>query len=132
LKSFQKWLLLTLQNGRKHEPQKAHKGFVTWRFGFFFYNEQIEVFLHEMSRKIINTVKVLSFNWLKKQKLKEVRKTLNQQKLQMFLEMSGHINPYTVKVFYTSISFEGENISSHVSKVWTWKSLLLYGLRSMD
>ena len=63
-----------------------------------------------MSRKIINTVKVLSFNWLKKQKLKEVRKAPKQQKLQMFLEMNGDTNPYMVKVFYTNISFEGENI----------------------
>ena len=44
LKSFQKWLLLTLQNGRKHEPQKAHKGFVTWRFGYLLIMNKLKLF----------------------------------------------------------------------------------------
>jgi len=63
-----------------------------------------------MSKKVINSPKFLSFNWLKKQNLKDVRKAFKHQKLQMFLEMNGNIFPNMVKVFYTNLNFEGEKM----------------------
>jgi len=50
----------------------------TW---FSDHNEHIKSFMHEISRKSINIPKLLSFNWLKEQNLKEVRKALKNQKL---------------------------------------------------
>jgi len=48
-------------------------------------NEKIESFLHEMNIKVFYTPKLLSFNWLKEQNLKVVRKALKNQKLQRFV-----------------------------------------------
>jgi len=47
----------------------------TWFLGG---NEKIESFVHEISREVINTPKLLSFNWMKEQNLKEVRKVLKK------------------------------------------------------
>ena len=73
------------------------------------------VFL-EISRKVINTPKLLSFNWLKEQNLKEVRKALKDQKLRKFLEMYGNTYPDLVKVFYTNLLVDGENMYSLMVK----------------
>jgi len=45
---------------------------------------------------VINNPKVVSFDWLKSQKLHNVRKLLKDQLLRRFLEMKGNIYPCTV------------------------------------
>jgi len=55
---------------------------------------------------------LISFNWLK-----EIRKALKDQKLRRFLEMSGNTFPDLVKVFYTNLLVDGENMYSHVKGV---------------
>jgi len=77
----------------------------------------IEKYLHETSRKIINTPKLISFSWMKQQKLIEVKNLLKEQILKKFLEMSGNIYPDLVKVFCTNLQFNGHNLSSHVKGV---------------
>ena len=63
---------------------------------------------------------------------------MKEQKLKRFLEMSGNIYPNLVKVFYTNLQFNGDNLSSHVKgvgieithEVWTAITWLKYtGLR---
>jgi len=54
-----------------------------------------------MSRKATNTPNLLSFNRLKEENLKEVKKPLKNQKHQRFLEMNGNMFPNFVKVLYT-------------------------------
>jgi len=58
--------------------------------------------------------------------------------LKGFIEMSGNIYPDLVKVFYTNLQFNGNNLCSHVKgvdieithKVWTAITRLKYtGLR---
>jgi len=65
--------------------------------------EKIEKYLHETSRKVINNPKLISFNWLKEQKITEVRSLLKEQLLKRFLEMSGNIYTNLVRVFYTNL-----------------------------
>jgi len=80
-------------------------------------SELIETFLHETSRKVVNTPKLFSFNWMKWKNLIEVRNLLKEQQLKWFLKMSGNIYPDLVKVFYTNLQFNGDNLSSHVKGV---------------
>jgi len=84
-------------------------------------------YLHETSRKVINTPKVVFFNWLKEQKIMEVRRLLKEQLLKRFLELYGNIYPDMVRVFYTNLQFNGDILVSHVkgvdleitNEVWT-------------
>jgi len=80
-------------------------------------DEKIEKYLHETSRKMINNPKLVTFNWLKEQKLMEVRSLLKEQMLKRFLEMSENIYPDLVRVFYTNFRIIGDNICSHVKEV---------------
>jgi len=66
---------------------------------------------------VINKPKVVSFSWLKSQKLDDVRRLLKEQLLKRFLEMKGYIYPDLIQVFYTNLKFEGNNIVSHVKGV---------------
>jgi len=54
--------------------------------------EQIEKYLHETSRKVINNPKLISFSWMKQQKLMEVKNLLKEQMLKRFLETYIHIS----------------------------------------
>jgi len=101
-------------------------------------NELIERYRFETSTKVINNPKVVSFDWLKSQKLDNVRKLLKDQLLRRFLEMKGNIYPDLIRVFYTNLKFEGNNLVSHVKgvdmkithDVWTAVASLKYvGLR---
>ena len=91
----------------------------------------INKYLLETSRKNVNTPKVVSFTWMKQQKLDYVRSILKEQKLKRFLELTGNIYSDLVKVFYTNLHFDGDSFVSHVkdvdmiitSEVW---SCLLY------
>jgi len=70
-------------------------------------SELIDKYLHETSRKIVNTPKFVSFTWMKQQNLSTVRSLLNEQGLKRFLELTGNIYPNLVKVFYTNLQFNG-------------------------
>jgi len=87
---------------------------------------------------VINNPKVVSFDCLESQKLDNVRKLLKDQLLRRFLEMNGNIYPDLIRVFYTNLKFEGNNLVSHVKgvdmeithDVWTAVAGLKYvGLR---
>jgi len=80
-------------------------------------NELIEKYRFETSRKVINNPKVVSFDWLKSQKLDNVRRLLKEQVLKRFLEMKGNIYSDLIRVFYTNLKFEGNNLVSHVKGV---------------
>ena len=80
-------------------------------------NELIERYRFETSTKVINDPKVVSFDWLKSQKLDNVRKLPKDQLLKRFLEMKGNIYPDLIRVFYTNLKFEGNNLVSHVKGV---------------
>jgi len=71
-------------------------------------DEKIEKYPHETSRKMINNPKLVTFNWLKEQKLMEVRNLLKEQMLKRFL---------LVRVFYTNFQIIGDKICSHVKGV---------------
>jgi len=105
---------------------------------FLAYNELIERYRFETSRKVINNPKVVSFDWLKSQKLDDVRRLLKEQVLKRFLEMKGNIYPNLIRVFYTNFKFEGNNLIYHVKgvdmeithEVWAVVASLKYaGLR---
>ena len=80
-------------------------------------NELIEKYRFGTSKKVINNPKVVSFGWLKSQKLDDVRRLLKEQLLKRFLEMKGNIYPDLIRVFYTNLKFEGNNVVSHVKGV---------------
>ena len=80
-------------------------------------NELIEKYCFETSGKVINNPKVVSFDWLKSQKLDNVRMLLKEQLLKRFLERKGNIYPDLIRVFYTNLKFEGNNLVSHVKGV---------------
>ena len=87
----------------------------------------IDKFLHETSRKIVNTPKLVSFSWMKQQNLTVMRSLLKEQRLKRFLEMFGNIYTNLVKVFYTNHQFNSDILISHVkgvdieitNEVWT-------------
>jgi len=66
---------------------------------------------------VINNPKVVSFDWLKSQNLENVRKLLKDQLLRRFLEMKGNIYRGLIRVFYTNLKFEGNNLVSYVKGV---------------
>ena len=90
------------------------KSFEGWFSGD---NDLIEKYRYETSIKKINNPKVVCFDWLKSQKLDNVRRLLKDQSLRKFLEMKGNIYPDLVRVFYTNLKFEGNNLVSHVKGV---------------
>jgi len=53
--------------------------------------KQIEKYLHETSRKVINNPKLISFAWMEQEKLMEVRNLLKEQMLKRFMEISGNV-----------------------------------------
>jgi len=79
--------------------------------------KRIEKFLQETSRKAINNPKLISFSWLKEQKLFEMRCVLKHQMLKRFLEMSGNIYPDLVRVFYTNLQVVGDNLCTDVKEI---------------
>ena len=101
-------------------------------------NDLIERYRFETSTKVINNPKVVCFDWLKSQKLDNVRRLLKDKSLRKFLEMKGNIYPDLIMVFYTNLKFEGNNLISHVKgadmeityDLWTVVAGLKYsGLR---
>ena len=80
-------------------------------------NDLIKKYRYETSIKKIKNPKVVCFDWLKSQKLDNVRRLLNDQSLRKFPEMKGNIYPDLVRVFYTNLKFVGNNLVSHVKGV---------------
>ena len=76
---------------------------------------------------MINNPKVVCFDWLKIQKLDNVRRLLKDQSLRKFLELKGNIYPDLIRVFYTNLKFEGNNLVSHVKGV-EMEITMRYGL----
>jgi len=56
-------------------------------------SELIDKYLHETSRKIVNTPKLVSFTRMKQQNLNILRSLLKEQRLKRFLELTGNIYP---------------------------------------
>jgi len=79
--------------------------------------EKIDRYLHETSKKVINNPKLITFNWLKEQKVMEVRSLQKEPLLKRFLEMFGNIYPDLVRVFYTNFQIIGDSICSDVKGV---------------
>ena len=103
-------------------------------------NDLIERYRFETSTKVINNPKVVCFDWLKSQKLDNVRRLLKDQSLRKFLEMKRNIYPDLIRVFYTNLKFEGNNLVSHVKgvdmeityDVWTAVAGLKYSSTALD
>ena len=103
-------------------------------------NDLIERYRFETSTKVINNPKVVCFDWLKSQKLDNIRRLLKDQSLRKFLEMKGNIYPDLIRVFYTNLKFEGNNLVSHVKgvdmeityDVWTAVAGLKYSSTALD
>jgi len=102
------------------------------------YQSHQQVSTFETSRKNVNTPKVVSFTWIKQQKLDSIRSILKEQKLKRFLELIGNIYPCLLKVFYINLHFDGDSLGSHVkgvnmiitSEIWSAVTgLKSYGLR---
>jgi len=74
--------------------------------------EAMTTFMHEMSRKHINILKVLEISWLKRENLEEPRVVLKH-----LLEMTENIYPDLIKVFYTNTTLGGQNLVSYVMGV---------------
>jgi len=79
--------------------------------------ESIEEYYKLYNRKVIITLKVLSLEWFKEEKLDEVRDRLMFQKLDRFLKLTGNTYPDLVKVFLTNIWYDEENLYSQVKGI---------------
>ena len=80
-------------------------------------SELINKYLHETSRKSVNTPMLVSFTWMKQQNLSTVRSLFKEKRLKRFLELTGNIYPDLVKVFYNNLQFNGDSLVSHVKRV---------------
>jgi len=79
--------------------------------------ESIEDYSKLYSRKITITLKVLSLDWLKEEKLDEVHDMLKFQKLDRFFKLTGNTYPDLVKVFLTNMWYDKENLYSQVKDI---------------
>jgi len=79
--------------------------------------ELINKYLHETSRKSVNTPKVFSFTWMKQQNMSTVRSLLKEQRLKRFIKQIGNLYPNLVKVFYTNLKFDGDSLVFHVKGI---------------
>ena len=94
-------------------------------------SELINKYLHETSRKIVNTPKLVSFTWMKQQNLSTVRSLLKEQRLKGFLELTGNIYPDLVKVFILTFNLMVTHLSL-MWKVYTWSLPIMCGLLWLD
>jgi len=79
----------------------------------------IEEYYKLYNRKIIITPKVLTLEWLKEDKLNEVRDMLKFQKLDKFLKLTRNTYLDLVKVFLTNMWYDEENLYSQVKGIDT-------------
>jgi len=79
--------------------------------------EQLETYLYEMRGKVINNPKFLRFEWMKQEKLNDVRRTLKHQKTREVFKLDYNIYRDLVWVFFTNLTFEGDFMSTHIKRV---------------
>jgi len=79
--------------------------------------ESIDEYYREYSRKAIISPKFIRMQWLKEEKLNEVRDLLKFQRLDRFVKLSGNTYPDLVKVFLTNMWYDEETIYSQVKGV---------------
>ena len=79
--------------------------------------KSIEEYYKLYNKKMIIAPKVLSLEWLKEEKLDEVRDMLKFQKLDRFLKMTRNTYPDLVKVFLTNMWYDEENLYSQVKGI---------------
>jgi len=80
-------------------PNHEHQGRIeAWFEGN---EDNIQVFLIEMTKKHISIPKVLRYSWLRTEG--SLLQQLKHQKLKTFLELLGKIYPDLVKVFFTNL-----------------------------
>ena len=91
--------LAVVKNAGSDEPSKSDY-LERW---FCENQESIDDYYKLYSRKVIISPKMLSLDWLKEEKLGEVRNMLKFQKLDQFLKLTGNTYPYLVKVFLTNM-----------------------------
>lgn len=77
----------------------------------------IEDYYREVNRKAIISPKFLTMNWLKEEKLDDVRELLKPQKLKRILNLFGNIYLDLVKVFLTNMWFDDDVMYSQVKGV---------------
>ena len=80
-------------------------------------HDQLKLFLRMSKNHVFLLLHSHHFDWLKSQKLDNLRRLLKDQSLRKFLEMKGNIYPNLVRVVYTNLKFEGNNLVSHVKGV---------------
>ena len=79
--------------------------------------ESIADYYKMYSRKIIISPKVLSLEWLKEERLNEVRDMLKFQKLDRFLKLTGNTYPDLVKVFLTNMWHDDNTLYSQIKGI---------------
>jgi len=96
-------------------PNEEHHGKIeAWFEG---HEDNIQVFLIEMTRKHINIPKVLRYSWLRTKGFESVFQQLKHQRLKTFLELSRKIYPDCVKVSLTNLQFKNDVLLSSVKGV---------------
>jgi len=70
-----------------------------------------------MRRKVINKPKFLRFDWLKQEKLIDLKRMLKHQKFEKFLNLIGNNYPNLVRVFSKNRTFEGDLMWTYVKGV---------------
>jgi len=79
--------------------------------------ESIDDYYKLYSRKVIINPKVLSMDWLKEERLDEVKDMLKFKKLDRFLKLSGNTYPGLIKVFLTNMWYDDETLYSQVKGI---------------
>jgi len=75
--------------------------------------EQMQTYIHSYNRKSLIAPKFVTSKWLKEQQLEEIIGILNHQKLRKFLGMNECFYLDLVKVFYTNLQFDGQNMCTY-------------------
>jgi len=105
--------LVVVKNAGSDEPNESDY-LERW---FYRNQESIDDYYKLYNRKIIITPKMLSLDWLKEEKLGEVRSMLKFQKLDQFLNLTGNTYPDLVKVFLTNMWYDDECVYSQVKGI---------------
>jgi len=77
----------------------------------------INSYLTIVSRKVINTPKHVSLDWLKSEELLDVAESLEFQGLEKSLRLTGNIYPDLTKVFFTNLKVKRDRFESRVKGV---------------
>jgi len=105
--------LVVVKNAGSHEPNESDYP-ERWFCGN---QESIDDYYKLYRKKVIISPKMLSLDWLKEEKLGEVRNMLKFQKLDQFLKLTGNTYPDLVKVFLTNMWYDDECLYSQVKGI---------------